>query len=142
MAAIAIRDGRPEEVHHLAVVAQAAVPGDVVAAGGTLEPARLEGEIGSDRLFVAECEGRVAGYAAVEEDGDALVLDQLVVAASDQGRGVGNALLDWVEGYGVSRGLRCVRVPAAGADARAREFYQRRGYLEAGSAIERELVHT
>jgi hypothetical protein len=46
-----------------------------------------------------------------------------------------------VEGYGVSRGLRCVRVPAGGADTRAREFYQRRGYLEAGSAIERELVH-
>ncbi|HET7429069.1 MAG TPA: GNAT family N-acetyltransferase [Gaiellales bacterium] len=141
MAAITIRDGRPEEVHHLAVVAQSAVPGDVVAAGGALDPGRLEGEIGSDRLFVAECEGRVAGYAAVGEDGDALVLDQLVVAASDQGRGVGNALLDWVEGYGVSRSLRCVRVPAAGADARAREFYQRRGYLEAGSAIERELVH-
>ncbi|HET6849397.1 MAG TPA: GNAT family N-acetyltransferase [Gaiellales bacterium] len=141
MAAIAIRDGRPDEVHHLAVVAQAAVPGDVVAAGGTIDPGRLEGEIGADRLFVAECEGRVAGYAAVTEAGDALMLDQLVVAASDQGRGVGNALLDWVEGYGVSRGLLRVRVPAAGADARAREFYLRRGYVEASGAIERELVH-
>ncbi|HYW29758.1 MAG TPA: GNAT family N-acetyltransferase [Gaiellales bacterium] len=141
MAAVTVRDGRPEEVHHLAVVAQAAVPGDVVAAGGSLDTGRLEGELGSDRLFVAECEGRVAGYAAVGEDGEGLVLDQLVVAASDQGRGVGNALLDWVEGYGVSRGLRRVRVPAAGADARAREFYQRRGYVLAGSVIERELVH-
>lgn len=142
MAAISIRDGRRDEVHHLTVVAQAAVPGDVVAAGGAIDPDRLENEIGADRLFVAECEGRVAGYAAVGEADGALVLDQLVVAASDQGRGVGNALLDWVEGYAVSRGLRCVRVPAAGADARARDFYLRRGYADAGAAMERELVHT
>ena len=141
MGAITIRDGRPQDVHHLAIVAQAAVPGDVVAAGGTLDPGSLEREIGTDRLFVAECEGRVAGYAAVGEADGALVLDQLVVAASDQGRGVGNALLDWVEGYGVSRGLRCVRVPAGGTDSRAREFYERRGYSAAGGAIERELVH-
>jgi GNAT superfamily N-acetyltransferase len=141
MAAITIRDGRPEDVHHLAVVAQAAVPGDVVAAGGAIDPGRLEREIVGDRLFVAECEGRVAGYVAVGEGDGVLVLDQLVVAASDQGRGVGNALLDWVEGYGVSRGLRRVRVPADGADPRARDFYLRRGYADAGGAIERELVH-
>jgi GNAT superfamily N-acetyltransferase len=141
MGEIAIRDGRPEEIHHLAVLAQAAVPGDIVAAGGAIEGRRIEGELGGDRLFVAECDGRVAGYAAVGEAEGALVLDQLVVAASDQGRGVGNALLDWVEGYGVSRGLRCVRVPAEGTDARAREFYLRRGYLEAGAVIERELAH-
>ena len=141
MGAIAIRDGRPEEIHHLAVLAQASTPGDVVAAGGAIESGRLEGELGTDRLFVAECDGRVVGYAAVGEAGGALVLDQLVVAASDQGRGVGNALLDWVEGYGVSRGLRCVRVPAEGTDTRAREFYLRRGYVQAGAAIERELAH-
>ena len=141
MGAIAVRDGRPEEIHHLAVLAQAAVPGDIVAAGGAIGERRIEGELGGDRLFVAECDGRVAGYAAVGEADGALVLDQLVVAASDQGRGVGNALLDWVEGYGVSRGLRCVRVPAEGTDARAREFYMRRGYLEVGAAIERELAH-
>jgi len=141
MGTIAVRDGRPGEIHHLAVLAQAAVPGDIVAAGGAVEELRIERALGGDRLFVAECDGRVAGYAAVGEADGALVLDQLVVAASDQGRGVGNALLDWVEGYGVSRGLRCVRVPAEGTDARAREFYMRRGYLEAGGAIERELAH-
>lgn len=138
---VTIRDGRPEDAPHLAILAQAAVPGDVVAAGGGIDQGRLEGEIRTDRLFVAECEGRVAGYAAVDEDDGALLLDQLVVAASDQGRGVGHALLDWVEGYGMSRGLRCVRVTVQGTDSRAREFYLRRGYVDAGGAIERELVH-
>src|SRR5215470_6312596 len=121
MGAIAIRDGRPEEIHHLAVLAQASTPGDIVAAGGAIESGRLEGKLGTDRLFVAECDGRVAGYAAVGEADGAL-------------------LLDWVEGYGVSRGLRCVRVPAEGTDTRAREFYLRRGYVQAGAAIERELA--
>ena len=72
MGAIAIRDGRPEEIHHLAVLAQASTPGDVVAAGGAIESGRLEGELGTDRLFVAECDGRVAGYAAVAIGGPLL----------------------------------------------------------------------
>jgi hypothetical protein len=46
-----------------------------------------------------------------------------------------------VEGYGVSRGLVAVHVPADGADRRARAFYLRRGYRDRGAALERELVH-
>jgi GNAT superfamily N-acetyltransferase len=110
-------------------------------AGGDLAVATVQRTLAGDRVFVAECDGRRVGYAAVSEAAPALVLDQLVVAATDQGRGVGHALLDWVEGYGVSRGLQTVRVPAAGADQRARDFYLRRGYLDGGSALERELVH-
>jgi GNAT superfamily N-acetyltransferase len=141
-AGIAIRDGRPDEAAHLARLAQRAVPGDVVAAGGAaLDSSTLEQEMAADRLFVAECDGRVAGYAAVREAGGALVLDQLVVAATDQGRGVGNALLDWVEGYGVSRRLEAVRVPSDGVDARARDFYLRRGYADGEAGLERALAH-
>jgi GNAT superfamily N-acetyltransferase len=69
------------------------------------------------------------------------MLDQLVVASTDQGRQVGHRLLDWIEGYGVSRGLRAVRVPAVGADARARDFYGRRGSLPLSGELERELPH-
>jgi GNAT superfamily N-acetyltransferase len=140
MSGIAVRDADPRELPALVRLAEAALPSGVVAAGAG-PAAGLVGTIASDRVFVAERERRRVGYAAVSEAADALVLDQLVVAATDRGRGVGHQLLDWVEGYGVSRGLVAVRVPADGADRRARAFYLRRGYRDRGAALERELVH-
>lgn len=94
-----------------------------------------------DVVFVAEVEGHPAGYVAVREDGSALVVDQVVVAPADQGRHVGNRLLDWAEGYGTSRGKDRVCIPAAGSDRRARDFYTRRGYLDADGALVREIPH-
>jgi len=137
---VAVREAAPGELDGLARLAEAAVPLDVVAAGGSLEGGITQ-ELASDRVFVAECEGRRAGYAAVSERDDVLVLDQLVVSPTDQGRHVGHALLDWVEGYGVSRGLHAVVIDPAGADDRARDFYARRGYLPQDDQLRRELTH-
>ena len=94
-----------------------------------------------DVVFVAEVEGHPAGYMAVREDGRALVVDQIIVAPADQGRHVGHRLLDWAEGYGSSRGMSCVRIPATGSDRRAREFYARRGYVETGDVLIRDIAH-
>ena len=94
-----------------------------------------------DVVFVAEVEGHPAGYMALREDGRALVVDQIVVAPADQGRHVGHRLLDWAEGYGTSRGMERVRIPAAGSDRRARDFYARRGYVDAGGALVRDIPH-
>ena len=94
-----------------------------------------------DAVFVAEVEGHPAGYMALREDGRALVVDQIVVAPADQGRHIGHRLLDWAEGYGTSRGMELVRIPASGSDRRARDFYARRGYLDAGDALMRDIPH-
>ena len=94
-----------------------------------------------DVVFVAEVEGHPAGYMAVREDGPALVLDQMVVAPADQGRHVGHRLLDWAEGYGTSRGMERVQIPASGSDRRAHDFYTRRGYVDAGGALVRDIPH-
>jgi GNAT superfamily N-acetyltransferase len=94
-----------------------------------------------DVVFVAEVEGHPAGYMALREDGRALVVDQIVVAPADQGRHVGHRLLDWAEGYGTSRGMERVRIPASGSDRRARDFYARRGYVDAGGALVRDIPH-
>jgi GNAT superfamily N-acetyltransferase len=138
---VTVRTAAPQEAPRLARLAETALVADVVPGRGEAASPRLEGELRSDEVFVAECDGRLAGYLAVAEQGDVLVLDQLVVAPADRGRGVGNALLDWAEGYGISRSLRRVRVSLDGADQRAREFYARRGYTERDGALERELVH-
>jgi hypothetical protein len=34
-----------------------------------------------------------------------------------------------------------VRIPAVGSDRRARDFYARRGYVEAGESLVRDIVH-
>ena len=135
MTEVLVRPAARDELPRLARLADAAMGDDVVSAGSAhrMPP--------GDRVFVAECEGRSAGFAAVHEQDDALVLDQLVVAATDRARHVGHTLLDWVEGFGVSLSLTRVRVPLVGADDRARAFYLRRGYAEADGALERELPH-
>jgi len=138
---VLVRDARADELDRLPRIAETAVPPEVATAGGAVEPGKLADQLGGDRVFVAECDGRRAGYAAVSQRAGTLVLDQLVVAATDQGRHVGHRLLDWVEGYGVSQGLSAVQVPTAGVDARARDFYLRRGYVARAGVMERELVH-
>jgi len=94
-----------------------------------------------DVVFVAEVEGHPAGYMALREDGRALVVDQIVVAPADQGRHVGHRLLDWAEGYGTSRGMALLCIPAAGSDRRARDFFARRGFVDAGGALVRDIPH-
>jgi ribosomal protein S18 acetylase RimI-like enzyme len=92
-----------------------------------------------DIVFVAELAGHPAGYAAVRVDGAVLLVDRVVVAPADRGRAVGNRLLDWLEGYGIARGLRRVRIAVEPGNRQAREFYGRRGYATCAGAVERDL---
>ena len=111
-----------------------------LAGEAAIEDALVPPALDRDVVFVAEVEGHPAGYMALREDGSELV-DQMVVAPADQGRHVGHRLLDWAEGYGTSRGMERVCVPAAGSDWRAREFYARRGYLDADGSLVRDIPY-
>jgi len=94
-----------------------------------------------DVVFVAELGGHPAGYAAARVDGAVLVVDRVMVAPADRGRHVGHRLLDWLEGYGVSRGLRRVRIAVERENRAARDFYARRGYAACADGVERDLPH-
>jgi GNAT superfamily N-acetyltransferase len=94
-----------------------------------------------DVVFVAEVGGHPAGYAAVRVEGPVLVVDRVMVAPADRGRRVGHRLLDWLEGYGVSRGLVRVRIAVERGNRPAEDFYARRGYAECADGVERELPH-
>ena len=94
-----------------------------------------------DVVFVAEIGGHPAGYAAARVDGSVLMIDRVMVAPADRGRHVGHRLLDWLEGYGVSRGLERVRIAVEAENRPAREFYSRRGYAPSTGAVERDLPH-
>jgi ribosomal protein S18 acetylase RimI-like enzyme len=82
-----------------------------------------------------------AGYAAARVDGAVLVVDRVMVAPADRGRHVGHRLLDWLEGYGVSRGLQRVRIAVERENRPARDFYARRGYAACDDGVERDLPH-
>ena len=94
-----------------------------------------------DVVFVAELGGHPAGYAAARVDGAVLVVDRVMVAPADRGRHVGHRLLDWLEGYGVSRGLVRVRIAVEGENRPPRDFYARRGYAACADGVERDLPH-
>jgi ribosomal protein S18 acetylase RimI-like enzyme len=94
-----------------------------------------------DVVFVAELGGHPAGYAAARVEGPVLVVDRVMVAPADRGRHVGHRLLDWLEGYGVSRGLVRVRIAVERGNRAAQDFYTRRGYAECADGVERELPH-
>jgi GNAT superfamily N-acetyltransferase len=94
-----------------------------------------------DVVFVAELRGHPAGYAAARVEGAVLVVERVMIAPADRGRHVGHRLLDWLEGYGVSRGLERVRIAVERGNRAAEDFYARRGYTECPDGVQRDLPH-
>jgi ribosomal protein S18 acetylase RimI-like enzyme len=95
-------------------------------------------------LVLAEGTG-VVGYLALSHrpqirlGGRVAVIDELVVAASHTGRGLGSTLLE--HALELARGLACVRIEVATSRAResyARNFYRKHGFIEVDAAILRE----
>ena len=81
--------------------------------------------VGSCRVLVAERDGVVAGFLAVDAEG---LVAGLFVAAAWRGQGVGSALID------AAKALRPegLSLWAFEANAPALRFYARRGFVEAG----------
>ena len=126
MSRLAVREARSEELHRLARSTLESLPPEVASAG-SYQPRRTERLLDADVVFVAELDGHPAGHVAVRQEPEAMVVDQLVVDEVSQGLGVGNRLLDWVEGYALSRGAPRVRIEVEDGNERAQEFYRRRG---------------
>lgn len=135
MSDVVVREGRGEdEPALLRLVAET-----IGEPAADLEP--LEPRPPGDVVFVAEVAGHPAGYAAARVDGTVLVVDRVMVAPADRGRHVGHRLLDWLEGYGVSRGLQRIRIAVEPENRPAHEFYNRRGYEPCKGAVQRDLPH-
>lgn len=105
------------------------------------DPGAVAPDDPGDVVFVAEVGGHPAGYAAARVEGSVLVVDRVMVAPADRGRRVGHRLLDWLEGYGVSRGLERVRIAVEAGNRTAQDFYARRGYAACADGVERDLPH-
>jgi len=89
----------------------------------------------SDTVFVAELDGEPAGYVALEREGDAVRIEQLLVSPRHEGEGVGRQLVDYAEGYAIAAGAARLQVVVEEDNVRARDFYRRRGFAAAGGTL-------
>jgi diamine N-acetyltransferase len=94
-------------------------------------------------ILVAECRGRLVGFSVVRNDvGHALVregaaseLERLYVQEPFTGRGVGRDLLRHAEKSAAARGADTLWLTAWEGNARALQFYPRRGYEDLGRTV-------
>jgi len=97
-------------------------------------------------IAVVEIDARLVGYVMVfplwagEYGGLLSVVDELYVEPEFRSRGVGAALMDWVEVEARKRGHVAISLLAMNHNLRAHEFYRRRGYETiAGTSFDKLL---
>ena len=87
-----------------------------------------------EALFIAELDGQPAGCAYLVTLVDFFTerphahLSVLAVTAEAEGRGVGSALLDYSQAWARQRGSDHLTLNSLVSNARARAFYERRGF--------------
>jgi ribosomal protein S18 acetylase RimI-like enzyme len=85
-----------------------------------------------DTVFVAELQGKPAGYVAIEESDTSLRIEQLCVHPAHEEEGIGGQLLEWAEGYAISVGAERLEIVVESGNERAATFYRSRGFAPAG----------
>jgi ribosomal protein S18 acetylase RimI-like enzyme len=93
------------------------------------DDARTLGVLERETVFVAECGDALAGYVAVVPEADAVRIDQLLVSPEHEGEGIGHQLVEWAEGYAISRGARALRIVVEEDNSAALDFYRRSGFV-------------
>ena len=88
-----------------------------------------------DTVFVAELQGKPAGYVAIEESDSTLRIEQLCVHPAHEEEGIGGQLLEWAEGYAISLGAQRLEIVVETGNDRAASFYRRRGFVPAGADV-------
>jgi len=95
-------------------------------------------------LLIAEYEGTVIGLASISRrpqlrlNGDLITIDELVVADSMRGLGVGREILDHIKSRCRELGARRLELETNRArKSYKRRFYLKNGFTEANSAVMR-----
>ncbi|MFL6100515.1 MAG: GNAT family N-acetyltransferase [Actinomycetales bacterium] len=94
---------------------------------------KLAREIGAGEVLVAATDKVVLGMATVRSDGgDNHFLARLYVDPAAQGSGVGSALLD----AATAQCAGTISLTVLSVNHRARDFYERHGFLPTGQEVE------
>jgi ribosomal protein S18 acetylase RimI-like enzyme len=89
----------------------------------------------SEAVFVAEVEGAVAGYVALEPVETTVRIDQLLVSPEHEGQGVGHQLVEWAEGFAISKRAPSLQVAVEDDNRRALDFYRRCGFVSVEGGV-------
>ena len=137
-----------------------ALPADAAAAAGILDEAtayvstlgfeqwpvpfpqdELAHRIERGELYVVDVDGQPAATLTLlwddpaywgERPPDAVYLHKLAVGRAFAGRGLGAAIVDWVDGHAASAGREFVRLDCQRDDAGIRTYYERLGFEHRG----------
>jgi ribosomal protein S18 acetylase RimI-like enzyme len=83
-------------------------------------------------VLTARRPGQLLGFAIMQFGETSAHLNLLAVEEHCQRRGVGRALLDWLEATAVVAGTFVIQLELRATNSRARAFYESRGYREMG----------
>ena len=132
-----IRPAQPQDLDELVLLLKSLF---AIEADFTFDPHRqasaLELLLASDSslLLVAEVEDRVVGMCSGQtvistaEGGPALLVEDLVVATSMRGRGIGRRLLKTMGGWAASRRIDRIQLLADRDNTGALDFYRNLGW--------------
>lgn len=91
-------------------------------------------------VFVAEAEGEIAGFVAVEAEDDALALRCVCVSPAFEGRGVATQLVEWAEGVAIDRRLRRLTAFVPAGDHPSLHLYRGHDFVAAAAPGQPEMV--
>lgn len=81
-------------------------------------------------VIVARNAGAVAGFGIMQYREEEAHLLLLAVDPAYRRKGVGSALMEWLETTALVAGAGCVHLEARACNTEARAFYRQRGYIE------------
>ena len=93
-------------------------------------------------VFVAECEAKVVGFIVYNMKSSDDNLDNVIVAKGEQGKGVGRALVEYVEALAKYRDIKIMRTDttenAEGVPWKSYGFWRKMGYEDTGERVATE----
>ncbi|GAB3029499.1 acetyltransferase [Nocardioides flavus (ex Wang et al. 2016)] len=111
---------------------------------GGLRPGPMDADhaaaVLEDEAWVAELDGDVVGYVVLVDEADTMLLDNVAVVPSCQGRGVGRVLLLLAEERARATDCSRIRLFTHETMVENQALYQRNGYVETARGGEPGLV--
>ncbi|MGV2290827.1 GNAT family N-acetyltransferase [Trinickia sp. YCB016] len=98
-----------------------------------------EALIAAGRVYVVEREGAIQGLVVLIPEPDAMLLDNVAVAPSAKGTGIGRSLLEYAERSARAAGYRILRLYTHETMTENIALYSRIGYTETHRAEEKGL---
>ena len=128
-----IRLARDADAQPIALMSRCLI--EVGLRGWSWNPARVTKALRHRDVCVAVAEGddKIHGFAIAEFGDTELHLSLLAVAATQQRRGIGRALMAWIEQSALTAGITEMQLELRANNHGARYFYQSLGFEFAGT---------